>query len=362
MYGKRKSRAALESGSDAPSRKAKTVHNQPWFPPEAAPEPSGNTTKKSKKPLKKTEGKTEKTETSSQKKPKLKTHENQVFVGGVGELTEERLTEHFSQFGPLKSVTVVKDQTSGKSRGFGFVAFAEVGGMEKALKMNHVIDDMPVECRIPAPKASSSTPEVSAAWECFVGGLPKSVDATALQNYFRRYGEVLSGRIMIDAVSQQSRGFGFVEFASKENISTVLGATHTIEGSVVSTKIAEQKKPKQGSPVATSNAVFLGGLPKVVPEQELRDLCGQFGPVNDVLVKLDSVTGNCRGFAFVSFAKRKGFSKCLEAAKNGAVSFQGRLLSARAAHSKSSKDSYYAKGEKKQGDQKKQQGDAQAGE
>jgi RNA recognition motif-containing protein len=335
MYGKRKARTEGDpSQGDAPRpsrRLKKTVHNQPWFPPES-PEGALSAAKKSKKVPKKV--------------AKTETPANQMFVGGVGDLSEQRLLEHFSQFGPVTTAVVVTDQISGKSRGFGFVSFAEKAGIEKALKQDQVIDGKPVECRLPTRATPPKTSEASAGWECFVGGLPKTVDAAALQNYFRRSGEVLGGRIMIDAVSQQSRGFGFVEFASKDNISAVLEATHTIEGSVVSTKIAEQKKPKLGAPVATSNSIFLGGLPKVVSEQDMRDVCSRFGPVKDVIVKLDAVTGNCRGFSFVSFAKHKGFSKCLEAAQKGEVTFQGRALSVRAAHSKSSKDSYYPKGEK----------------
>jgi nucleolin len=282
--------------------------------------------------------------------------------------------------------------------------------MEKALKLNHVIDTKPVECRsmeatktpevaaTTAPTAANKTPKVAATtaptearepeeikakqtkapketkepkeatkapkkatpkaskaatkaedssgWECFVGGLPKKVDATALQNHFRSYGEVTGGRIMIDEQSQESRGFGFVQFASKDNVAKVLAASHKIEGVLVSTKIAEPLKAKQAA-VAGSNSIFLGGLPKVVPDQELRDMCSKFGVVNDVIVKVDSLTGNCRGFAFVSFAKRKGFTKCLEAAAKGAVTFQGRSLTARPTRSKTSKDSYYKKGEGK---------------
>jgi len=339
MYGKRKSRGDVGAKELAPnaenkaSRKPKTPQNQPWFPPGSSNTEAGDSapkTKKSKKHVKQ--------EAPSARKG---TPENQIFVGGIGDMSEQRLLEHFSQFGSVLSAVVIKEITSDKSRGFGFVAFNDASGKQKALGMNHVIDDKPVDCR--ETDAKSKPTEKKEGWECFVGGLPKDVDAAALQNYFRRFGEVLGGRIMIDEKSQLSRGFGFVEFASKENISAVLDASHSIEGVTVSTKIAEPPKPKEDAPVASSNAIFLGGLPKLVPEQELREVCGQFGPVQDVIVKLDSVTGNCRGFAFVSFVKRKGFSKCLEAASNGSVLFQGRRLSARPARSKTSKESYSTK-------------------
>lgn len=349
-FGKRKSRAEAtqtkdEAGASAEkaagsTKKSKSTLNQPWYPPGSQPSTEENAQKKEKK-----SSKTKSTKGEPKPKKAKPEASYQVFVGGVGDISEERLVEHFSQFGTVESAVVVKDQASGKSRGFGFVTFVDKEGMEKAAGTKQVIDGKPVECRLPIPPAGPAKEEEQDGWECFVGGLPKSVEAGALENYFKKYGEVLGARILIDAVSQQSRGFGFVQFASKDNIAAVLDGKHTIEGAVITTKIAENKKTKQ-APVAKNNAVFLGGLPKSVTEQELRELCGQFGEVNEVILKIDSVTGNCRGFAFVTFFKLKAFTKCLEAAKNGTLSFNTRQISARPARSKSSKESYYPKGEK----------------
>jgi hypothetical protein len=46
-------------------------------------------------------------------------------------------------------------------------------------------------------------------------------------------------------------------------------------------------------------------VPKVVSEDELRALFDEFGTMTEVEVKIDNVTANCRGFGFVTFAKRK---------------------------------------------------------
>ena len=47
-----------------------------------------------------------------------------IFVGGLDfNLTNEQLKTHFTKFGPVVDATILKDQNTGKSRGFGFVSF-----------------------------------------------------------------------------------------------------------------------------------------------------------------------------------------------------------------------------------------------
>jgi len=45
-----------------------------------------------------------------------------IYVGNLPyEATEEDLRRAFSAYGQVESATIIKDRTSGKSRGFGFV-------------------------------------------------------------------------------------------------------------------------------------------------------------------------------------------------------------------------------------------------
>jgi hypothetical protein len=63
-----------------------------------------------------------------------------VFVGGLSPATSvEMLREHFSQFGKLSDVSVIKDPITKLSRGFGFVEF-ENGIPTNLLDVDHMID------------------------------------------------------------------------------------------------------------------------------------------------------------------------------------------------------------------------------
>jgi cold-inducible RNA-binding protein len=54
------------------------------------------------------------------------------------------------------------------------------------------------------------------AYKLFVGGLPFSTTAEELEEAFAAHGTVESAVVITDRESGRSKGFGFVEFATKE--------------------------------------------------------------------------------------------------------------------------------------------------
>jgi len=68
-----------------------------------------------------------------------------LYVGNLSyEVTDEQLTEIFSKAGKVVSATVLKDQYSGRSRGFGFV---EMGSEEEAKKAIESLNEKDFEGR-----------------------------------------------------------------------------------------------------------------------------------------------------------------------------------------------------------------------
>jgi RNA recognition motif-containing protein len=58
-----------------------------------------------------------------------------MYVGNLAyNVTEEDLTEAFSEFGNVESVNIIKDRFSGQSKGFGFVDMPDNSEADKAIK------------------------------------------------------------------------------------------------------------------------------------------------------------------------------------------------------------------------------------
>ena len=81
----------------------------------------------------------------------------------------------------------------------------------------------------------------------YVSNLSFNVQDEDLREFFTEYGEVTSAKVIMDKMTNQSRGFGFVEMsddeASKKAIAELDGAT--VEGRTI--KVMEAK-PKEDRP------------------------------------------------------------------------------------------------------------------
>ena len=90
----------------------------------------------------------------------------------------------------------------------------------------------------------------------YVGNLPYSVTEEKLQQHFGQHGSVLSARIITDKFSGRSKGFGFVEMASDEEVQRATAALngHEFEGRNI--VVSEARPQQQRAPRPSS-----GGRP-----------------------------------------------------------------------------------------------------
>ncbi|MEK7399058.1 MAG: RNA-binding protein [Candidatus Poribacteria bacterium] len=56
-----------------------------------------------------------------------------LYIGNLSfDVTEEELEKSFSQYGEVASVAIIKDSVSGRSKGFGFIEFADEASAKSA--------------------------------------------------------------------------------------------------------------------------------------------------------------------------------------------------------------------------------------
>src|SRR5437667_11377293 len=76
--------------------------------------------------------------------------------------------------------------------------------------------------------------------------------------------------------------------------------------------------------IIMSTKLYVGNLSFDVTESDLRDMLSQHGPVNEINIIMDKVTGRARGFAFVTMNTQEG-AKAAILALNG-KDWKGRAL------------------------------------
>merc|ERR1712018_474760 len=77
-----------------------------------------------------------------------------MFIGGLSwQTTPEGLKEYFSKFGDIAEVMVMKDPTTRRSRGFGFVTFSDPSSVDKVLAHgSHDLDGKKIDPKVAFPR------------------------------------------------------------------------------------------------------------------------------------------------------------------------------------------------------------------
>jgi RNA recognition motif-containing protein len=92
----------------------------------------------------------------------------------------------------------------------------------------------------------------------YVSNLSFNVQDEDLREFFAAYGEVTSAKVIMDKMTNQSRGFGFVEMsddeASKKAIAELDGAS--VENRTIK---VQEAKPREDRPARSNNGGFRSG-------------------------------------------------------------------------------------------------------
>ena len=83
----------------------------------------------------------------------------------------------------------------------------------------------------------------------YVAKLDTQMQNEELKNLFKPYGEVQSAKIEIDAFTDQSRGFGYVEMADETEAQAAIDGLNesTINGKTITVKMAVPVEARKGS-------------------------------------------------------------------------------------------------------------------
>ncbi len=76
-----------------------------------------------------------------------------IFVGGLDQsVTDPEFRSYFEQFGVVTDSVVMYDKKTSRSRGFGFITFADSASMLDALRSSHSLNGKPVEVKEASPR------------------------------------------------------------------------------------------------------------------------------------------------------------------------------------------------------------------
>jgi cold-inducible RNA-binding protein len=84
--------------------------------------------------------------------------------------------------------------------------------------------------------------------------------------------------------------------------------------------------------------LYVGNLSYNITENDLQDLFAKYGPVTEVSLMTDRMTGRPRGFAFVTMATKEGSDTAIEALHG--AEWEGRALTVNEARPREERPAY----------------------
>lgn len=285
-----------------------------------------------------------------------------VVLGIPWEIDSDGLKDYMSKFGDLEDCIVMKDRSTGRSRGFGYVTFASSQDAKDALKGEHFLGNRILEVKVATPKEEMRQPAKKVT-RIFVARIPPSVSESDFRRHFEKYGEITDLYMPKDHKSKEHRGIGFITFATSDSVEELMEDTHDLGGTTVAVDRATPKDddhPRPPPPAARmprppvavaaggfgapggygaydayisaatryaalgaptlydnaasfygraeptrgiGNKIFVGRLPQEASVDDLRDYFGRFGRIQDAYIPKDPKRSGHRGFGFVTFAE-----------------------------------------------------------
>ncbi|XP_056157095.1 ELAV-like protein 2 [Lampris incognitus] len=124
-------------------------------------------------------------------------------------MTQEELKSLFGSIGEIESCKLVRDKITGQSLGYGFVNYVAPKDAQKTVS---TLNGLRLQTKI--IKVSYARPSSTSIRDAnlYVSGLPKTMTQKELEQLFSQYGRIITSRTLVDQVTGDSRGVGFIRF------------------------------------------------------------------------------------------------------------------------------------------------------
>jgi nucleolin len=172
----------------------------------------------------------------SAKKPREDAGEpaNTVFVGQLSwNVDNDWLASEFAEVGEVVSARVVTDRETQRSKGFGYVEFADVETATKALDLEgkevdgrnirvNFANARPKQDRVEGRAKAFGDRKSEPADTLFLGSLSYDVTEDAVYEAFGDFGDIQRVSLPTDRETGTPKGFGYVQFHNIESATAAL--------------------------------------------------------------------------------------------------------------------------------------------
>ncbi|XP_066163873.1 SUPPRESSOR OF ABI3-5 isoform X5 [Oryza sativa Japonica Group] len=232
-----------------------------------------------------------------------------VVVKGLSQKTnEDDLNQILAEWGPLRSVRVIKERSSGMSRGFAFIDFPTVEAARRMMEgvgdNGLLIDGRKVFFQYSKPTSGMSGPSHG-------------------EENFTRYN--YGHRTAAAPCDWICTICGCMNFARRTSCFQC-NEPRTEDSLPADPTSSTPLHPKRGSELGPTHVLVVRGLDENADEEMLRYEFAKHAPIKDIRLVRDKFTHVSRGFAFIHFHSVEEATKALEATNGITLEKNGQVL------------------------------------
>ena len=273
-----------------------------------------------------------------------------LFVGQVPAIcSEDQLSAIFGQFGEILDISIMRDKTTGRSKGSAWVVFEEASAAEDAIATLHDKHSIP-------PQSNSLQIRYAGKGGPVGAGQPPPVQQSVPQPPIAmppqqqilnnpappmmQHVEPPASRFVPNQHMPMGQATGTPlawesNTVDKAKWMTPASTSHVIPQQQQQQQQQQQeakeelnedgsprRKPDKRYPPCGGRKLFVGQLPKDMTREDVRGLMADYGIIEELHVMTDKRTGQGTGAAFVIFAKRSEAQQAISNL-NGMVTIPG---------------------------------------
>ncbi|EQC36432.1 hypothetical protein SDRG_05889 [Saprolegnia diclina VS20] len=268
----------------------------------------------------------------SQRDPSLrKSGVGNIFVKNLDvSIDNKALYDTFSLFGNILSCKVAIDNTSGGSKGYGYVHYETAEAANEAIAKINGMLIAGSEVFVGHFQKRQDRPDLADWTNCYVKNIPHNWDDATLRKEFEVFGAITSCVVMKDASSEGNRGFGFVNFDEPESAQKAVEALNDKvvgqeDGADIALYVGKAQKRSERERELRNKFealkmerinkyqgvnLYVKNLDDQLNDDELREAFTTCGTITSCRIMKDP-SGNSRGFGFVCFATPEEATKAV---------------------------------------------------
>ncbi|XP_076818801.1 nucleolysin TIAR-like [Clavelina lepadiformis] len=236
-----------------------------------------------------------------------------LYVGNLDpNVSESLILELFNVIGPCKSCKMIAPDIPGGDP----YCFVEFFDHALALAAHGAMNGRKIlgkEIRVNWATRPSAKKDTSNHHHIFVGDLSPETTSEDLKNYFSKVGKVSDARVMRDATTNKSKGYGFVSFINYQDAQDIVEKKTIIQEALHGRQVRCNWAARKMGPTAgrtfqkldyttvvnqsspNNCTVYLGGCMSGLTEHLMRETFAGFGNILEIRVFPD------KGYSFIRF-------------------------------------------------------------